>query len=276
MRLWEIRMIATIIFQFYFNSKRCDYESHFRPRLWMKMEFQFQKVRLWVAHSCALIPIGSISIPKGAIMRISIEVQSIDTCIFQFQKVRLWVIAADANLPASINFNSKRCDYEQIQCYHCQFSKPISIPKGAIMSVQQTMSINSTLIYFNSKRCDYEKKVSETSRTISQISIPKGAIMRVGFFGSLGCRCCISIPKGAIMSRLLCRQHVARTKFQFQKVRLWVIFTQLTVRSKCISIPKGAIMRFVQCPLAGECFEISIPKGAIMSTFKLTYFSCSI
>ena len=221
MRLWEIRMIATIIFQFYFNSKRCDYESHFRPRLWMKMEFQFQKVRLWVAHSCALIPIGSISIPKGAIMRISIEVQSIDTCIFQFQKVRLWVIAADANLPASINFNSKRCDYEQIQCYHCQFSKPISIPKGAIMSVQQTMSINSTLIYFNSKRCDYEKKVSETSRTISQISIPKGAIMsqhvqysnlQIEYFNSKRCdyerwrtrahtkSYQISIPKGAIMS----------------------------------------------------------------------------
>ena len=97
-------------------------------------------------------------------------------------------------------FNSKSCDYET-----CQYLLPrliilISIPKGAIMSIIEFVTVELAM-HFNSKRCDYEcsRQSTEVSRcnfnskrcdyedgkepwfdkTTMTISIPKGAIMRV-------------------------------------------------------------------------------------------------
>ena len=99
----------------YFNSKRCDYELLLNCRKGLSWLFQFQKVRLWGAHTfalarkakryfnskrcdyevrfaSALVVRVAISIPKGAIMRVS--------------------TIANRRVPSY--FNSKRCDYEVV------------------------------------------------------------------------------------------------------------------------------------------------------------------
>ena len=153
------------------------------------------------------------------------------------------------------SFNSKRCDYE--------------LPKGAGASTRFPC--------FNSKRCDYERATIEIYVSALFVSIPKGAIMSIRL-GQSRCNLFVSIPKGAIMShRLVCAicaivvsipkgaiMSISEwtlkgdgNKFQFQKVRLWVLLLPTYRACHHVSIPKGAIMSiniFSEVP-ESECFN---------------------
>ena len=75
------------------------------------------------------------------------------------------------------SFNSKRCDYEQLECKILQKNHR-----------------------FNSKRCDYELDYCFHTFFLFVVSIPKGAIMRISAIAFELSTSAVSIPKGAIMS----------------------------------------------------------------------------
>ena len=139
----------------------------------------------------------AISIPKGAIMRISVERCN---CAVYF-----------ISIPKGAIMSRISNSYNRY-CY-------ISIPKGAIMSAARAIAGNYNA-YFNSKRCDYESIILLAASFIFCISIPKGAIMSKKRQDEIVIRIHISIPKGAIMSCCNNDYKCEECEFQFQKVRL--------------------------------------------------------
>ena len=139
-----------------------------------------------------------ISIPKGAIMSQSRLKRAQLSNKFQFQKVRLWEVFDVTCSYINFNFNSKRCDYESVQCQQIFYCICISIPKGAIMRIQKKDFSTVKRKYFNSKRCDYEIPLNLLTH-----SIPHFNSKRCDY----ECWYVINIHRFSI--------------FQFQKVRLW-------------------------------------------------------
>ena len=196
-------------------------------------------MRPW-ARYCRAIQ-RSISIPKGAIMSCCRLAFCMLQRLFQFQKVRLWANECFIYPKQQLDFNSKRCDYENkiaittIATMQFQFQKvrlwasakfctncDAAYFNSKRCDYESPSAIRSTtsISDFNSKRCDYEFTIKLISIINRQISIPKGAIMRLAR-KTKPMPNTISIPKGAIMSQAQrCRAH-RQNKFQFQKVRLW-------------------------------------------------------
>ena len=209
--------------------------------IYLKLNFQFQKVRLWAPFASNVSLRDGFSIPKGAIMRLNKKKGG----------------SNDKSL-----FNSKRCDYESLSVSCSSIICQFSIPKGAIMRtnaitnnlttvdfqfqkvrlwVASAISLSSSSNFFNSKRCDYE----HVQKVLSAIW---------NFFNSKRCdyekarendtsnRLWFSIPKGAIMRQLPITTEICHRVFNSKRCDYEKIRTTYKNLQENFSIPKGAIM----------------------------------
>ena len=141
-----------------------------------------------------------VSIPKGAIMSVTLSQERIPFFVFQFQKVRLWGTTKRISASQPTSFNSKRCDYEFEGFYNSITVFIVSIPKGAIMR-------------------------STAGRMLQQSSVFQFQKVRLWVIGvsAFGSTTSFQFQKVRLWAGRQNSKTRSVCRFQFQKVRLWAV-----------------------------------------------------